>query len=62
MLERAGLIVRTREAQFRRVRIEPAPLREVASWAEQYRVLWEQRYDAFDDYLKTIQKDPEEQS
>lgn len=60
VLERAGLIVRTRAAQFRRVRIEPAPLREVASWAEQYRVLWEQRYDAFDDYLKTIQKDEEQ--
>lgn len=57
VLERAGLIVRTREAQFRRVRIEPAPLREVASWAEQYRRLWEQRYDAFDDYLKKIQED-----
>lgn len=57
VLERAGLIVRTREAQFRRVRIEPAPLREVAGWAEQYRRLWEQRYDAFDDYLKKIQED-----
>lgn len=57
VLERAGLIVRTRQAQFRRVRIEPAPLREVASWAEQYRTLWEQRYDAFDDYLKKIQED-----
>jgi DNA-binding transcriptional ArsR family regulator len=57
VLERAGLIVRTRQGQFRHCRIVPAPLRDVASWAEQYRRLWEERYDAFDDYLKTLQEE-----
>jgi DNA-binding transcriptional ArsR family regulator len=57
VLERAGLIVRTREAQFRRCRIVPAPLRDVASWAEQYSRLWQERYDALDDYLGTLKED-----
>src|SRR5512134_3567919 len=45
VLERAGLIARGREAQWRPCRIEAAPLKEVADWAEQYRRIWEQRLD-----------------
>jgi DNA-binding transcriptional ArsR family regulator len=56
VLEAAGLITRTRQAQFRHCRIVPGPLRDVAVWAEQYRRLWEERYDALDDYLTTYQQ------
>ena len=57
VLERAGLIVRTREAQWRRVRIEPAPLRDLAGWVAQYRRLWEERYDALGTYLGTLKEE-----
>jgi DNA-binding transcriptional ArsR family regulator len=56
VLEHAGLITRTREAQWRPCRLAPAPLKDVASWLEQYRRLWEERFDRLDDYLKEIQK------
>jgi len=57
VLERAGLITRTREAQFRRCRITPGPLRDLAVWVGEYRRLWEERYDALDSYLTTIQEE-----
>ena len=57
VLEAAGLIVRTREAQWRRCRIDPGPLRSVSDWVEPYRRLWEERYDALDDYLGTLGED-----
>ena len=57
VLEGAGLIVRTRQAQWRRCRIAPGPLRDVADWVGQYRELWEQRYDALDDYLAEQQRE-----
>ena len=57
VLERAGLITRTRDAQFRRCRIVPAPLRDLAAWVEQYRRLFEERYDALDTYLETLKED-----
>lgn len=56
VLEHAGLITRSREAQWRPCRLAPAPLKDVASWLEQYRRLWEERFDRLDDYLKEIQK------
>jgi len=56
VLERAGLIARTREAQWRRCRLEPGPLRELAGWVEQYRLLWEERYDTLDTYLSDLQQ------
>ncbi len=56
VLERAHLIERSREAQWRPCRLAPAPLKEVASWVEQYRGLWEERLDRLDEYLKGIQK------
>lgn len=55
VLERAGLISRSREAQWRPCRIEPTPLREVADYLEQYRQLWEARLDRLEDYLRTLQ-------
>jgi DNA-binding transcriptional ArsR family regulator len=51
VLERAGLIARGREAQWRPCRIEPRPLKEVADWATRYRNLWEQRFNRLDSYL-----------
>src|SRR5688500_16281810 len=54
--ERAGLIARSREAQWRPCRPQPAPLKEVADWAEHYRAMWEQRFDRLDTYLNQLQK------
>ena len=56
VLERAGLIARRREAQWRHCRIEGAPLKEVAEWAERYRHMWEARLDRLDVYLQELQK------
>ena len=55
VLERAGLIARGREAQWRPSRIEAGPLKEVAEWAERYRHIWEQRLDRLDAYLQELQ-------
>ena len=55
VLERAGLISRSREAQWRPCRLEPAQLRGVADYLEQYRQLWEARLDRLDDYLRTLE-------
>jgi DNA-binding transcriptional ArsR family regulator len=55
VLERAGLITRSREAQRRPCRIKAAPLKDVAAWAEQYRHIWEQRFDRLDAYLQELQ-------
>ena len=54
VLERAGLIARGREAQWRPCRLEPAPIKEVADWAEQYRAMWEGRLDRLDIYLEHL--------
>src|SRR3954470_2557972 len=55
VLERAGLIARGREAQWRPCRLEAAPLKDVAEWAERYRHLWEARLDRLDGYLRQLQ-------
>ncbi len=55
VLERAGLIARRREAQWRHCRIEAAPLKEVAAWADTYRRIWERRLDRLDGYLQQLQ-------
>jgi DNA-binding transcriptional ArsR family regulator len=55
VLERAGLITRTRAAQWRPCRIEPAPLKDVADWLEHYRRLWEESFDRLEDYLSELQ-------
>jgi DNA-binding transcriptional ArsR family regulator len=56
VLERAGLIVRGREAQWRPCRLEAGPLKEVADWTERYRDLWEGRLDRLDRYLKQLKE------
>ena len=58
VLEKAGLIARRREAQLRPCRLEAAPIREVAQWAERYRAIWEQRFDRLEAYLHEL-KDKE---
>jgi DNA-binding transcriptional ArsR family regulator len=67
VLERAGLITRGREAQWRPCRLEADPLKEVAEWVEGYRGFWEQtqeRYDRLDDYLREAQgkEEPDDQT
>jgi DNA-binding transcriptional ArsR family regulator len=57
VLERAGLITRGRDAQMRPCKIEATALKEADDWLEEYRRLWEQRFDRLDDYLKTLQAD-----
>jgi DNA-binding transcriptional ArsR family regulator len=60
VLERAGLIRRGREAQWRPCHLEAGPLRDVASWLEHYRRFWEGSFDRLDAYLKEVQKgDPD---
>jgi DNA-binding transcriptional ArsR family regulator len=55
VLERAGLITRGREAQWRPCRLKAQPLREVAGWVEHYRAYWEQSLDRLDAYLQELQ-------
>jgi DNA-binding transcriptional ArsR family regulator len=55
VLERAGLIARSREAQWRPCRIERRALKSVDDWLERYRRFWEERFDRLDVYLKELQ-------
>ena len=55
VLERAGLIARGREAQWRPCRLEARPMKDVARWVEHYRRFWEQSFDRLDVYLRTLQ-------
>ncbi|MDF5720249.1 MAG: metalloregulator ArsR/SmtB family transcription factor [Rhizonema sp. PD37] len=55
VLEIAGLITRSREAQWRRCRLNAQSLKNVDDWLEQYRQLWEERLDRLDDYLHKLQ-------
>ena len=55
VLERAGLIARSREAQRRPCRLRAAPLKDVADWVGRYRRFWEQSFDRLDSYLHTLQ-------
>ena len=55
VLEKAQLIERGREAQWRPCRLNAAPLKDASSWLEEYRTFWEARLDRLDDYLKRIQ-------
>ncbi len=56
VLERAGLIARGREAQWRPCRLKAAPLHDVADWVAHYRQFWEQSFDRLDDYLRELKK------
>ncbi len=55
VLERAGLIIRSREAQWRPCRLEAEPLHAAAGWLGQYRQFWEENLDRLDDYLTQLQ-------
>jgi DNA-binding transcriptional ArsR family regulator len=54
VLERAGLVVRGRRAQYRPCALDAAPLEEVSTWAEQYRPVWEARFDRMDQYIAQL--------
>ncbi|MFP3907254.1 MAG: ArsR/SmtB family transcription factor [Acidimicrobiales bacterium] len=56
VLERAGLIVRGRRAQYRPCVLDPEPLEELSTWAEQYRTVWEARFDRMDDHLSQLRQ------
>ncbi len=56
VLERAGLVTKSRDAQWRRCRLEPAPLREVAGWMEAYREFWDESFTRLDEHLRDIQR------
>jgi DNA-binding transcriptional ArsR family regulator len=55
VLERASLITRSRDAQWRPCRLAAAPLRDVSEWVETYRKFWDQRMNRLDDYLSKLQ-------
>ena len=54
VLERAGLVTRSQQAQFRPCTLDPAPLAEISAWAEQCRAVWAARFDRMDDYLTQL--------
>jgi DNA-binding transcriptional ArsR family regulator len=54
VLQRAGLISQSRQAQWRPCKLEAAPMLEIANYLEQYRQLWEQRFDQLDSFLKDL--------
>jgi DNA-binding transcriptional ArsR family regulator len=61
VLERAGLITRGREAQWRPCRLKPGPLKGVSDWVEHYRRFWTESFDRLDDYLRELQKEAQKE-
>ncbi len=61
VLEKSGLITRTRNAQWRPCKLNGAPLKDATVWMEQYRVFWQESFDRLDAYLKSVTK-PEKKS
>jgi DNA-binding transcriptional ArsR family regulator len=59
VLERAGLVERSRDAQFRPCRLRADPLQQAAGWLEHYRQFWEQSFDRLDEYLQQLQSEAE---
>ncbi|WNZ25831.1 winged helix-turn-helix transcriptional regulator [Leptolyngbya sp. NK1-12] len=55
VLERAQLITRSRDAQWRPCQLNPEPLKDLADWLDHYRQLWEQSFDRLDEYLQELQ-------
>ena len=62
VLEHAGLITRSRSAQWRPCRLEAAPLREATSWLEGYRRFWDESWNRLDEHLREIQQASEEET
>ena len=60
VLERAGLITRSTQAQWRYCRLEPAPLKQVADWIGGYRRFWDESYERLDEYLEDLKKKSEQ--
>jgi DNA-binding transcriptional ArsR family regulator len=56
VLERAGLIARTRDAQWRPCRLDAGPLKQASDWVDRYREFWEQSFDRLDEYLRELKK------
>lgn len=54
VLERAGLITKTRDAQWRPCKLNGDAFKDLADWVEQYRIFWEQSFDRLGEYLKTV--------
>lgn len=54
VLEKAGLITKTRDAQWRPCKLNGDGLKDIADWMEQYRVFWEESFDRLEEYLKTV--------
>ena len=54
VLERAGLVIQGQKAQYRPCTLDITPVKEIASWTEQYRPIWEVRFDRMDDYIKQL--------
>jgi DNA-binding transcriptional ArsR family regulator len=61
VLERAGLIAKSRAAQWRLCRLDAAPLREVAEWMEPYRSFWDESFSRLDERLRQLQEEQEEE-
>jgi DNA-binding transcriptional ArsR family regulator len=61
VLERAELIVRGRDAQWRPSKLQAAPLKEVSEWVEQYRHIWEESFDRLTTYVQSVQAEQQEQ-
>ena len=60
VLERAGLITRSSQAQWRYCRLEPAPLKQVAEWVGGYQRFWDESYERLDEYLKGLKRTSEQ--
>jgi DNA-binding transcriptional ArsR family regulator len=60
VLESAGLITRSRQAQWRPCKLAPAPLRDVSEWLQQYRTFWEESFDRLESYLEELKAKEEE--
>lgn len=58
VLEKAGLIERTRTAQWRPCRLQAAPLKDAANWIDHYKRYWEESFDRLGEYLKELQQQP----
>ncbi len=59
VLERAGLVAKSRQAQWRRCRLEGEALKEVAGWMEDYRAFWDESFKRLDEHLRRIQEQKE---
>jgi len=58
VLERSGLIARTRDAQWRPCQLKATPMKEAVDWLEHYRRFWEESFDRLEDYLQDLQQKP----